>query len=283
MQDVEQQLASAGLIVDGPLEYGRLKRCKVEGDKGTKKSGWYVLHPFRLDNGNEVISGRYGNWKRYGGEGLKIELELPELTDEQKKAWAAEQKRLSEAARRERQERAKEAATRAKRIFPKLPDSGKSPYLDRKKVRAFGVRFSRGSIVVPVRNAAGDLVGLQFIAPDGEKKFLTGTAKQGAYHLVGVPSEKAPLCIAEGYATAASVHMATGWPCAVAFDAGNLKPVAQALRKLYPDLPFLFCADDDCETDGNPGVSKAQDAARAVRGGVFVPQWPSQEPANAEA
>ncbi len=268
-----QQLAQGGLVIDGALEYGRLVRCKVEGDTGRKQSGWYVLHTLVLDNGQDVVVGRYGNWKRYGGEGQKVELDLPELTAEQKKAFAAEQKRLSDAARRERLARAEEAAERAKKLFPKLPDSGKSPYLDRKKVRAFGVRFSRGSIVVPLRNSELKLVGLQFIAPDGSKKFLTGTAKMGAFHMVGVPSEKSPLCIAEGYATAATVHMASGWACLVAFDAGNLKPVALAARKMYPDIELVICGDDDHATDGNPGVTKATEAAAAVGGCVVIPQF----------
>jgi len=274
MQDVHAQLAAAGLVVDGAPEIGRMVRCKAEGDKGQKRSGWYVLHELRLDNGETVLVGRYGNWKLHGGDALKIEFSGTGLSDAERERFKLEQQRLRAAAAEERKERAADAAVRAERIFAKLPDSGASPYLDRKKVRAFGVRFSRGSIVVPVRNIGGDLVGLQFIAPDGNKKFLTGTPKSGCFHLIGEVSPLSPLLIAEGYATAASVHMATGYPVAVAFDAGNLQPVAMALRSKLPEQPMVIVADNDAATDGNPGITKAAAAALAVGARIC---WPTFE------
>lgn len=281
MQDVYAQLESAGLVVDGALEYGRLIRCKTDDDKGTKKSGWYVLHPFTLDSGEQVIAGCYGNWKRFGDETLKVELELPEMTEEKRRQFAEEQKRLRTQAEQERLEREKSAAVRAKEIWEKLPDSGVSQYLDAKKVRGFGVRFSRGSVVVPVRKFDVGLVGLQFIDATGDKKFLTGTPKRGAWHLIGRTGagEDKPLAIAEGYATAATIRMATGWACFVAFDAGNLLPVAQAVRAQFPDRKIIICADNDLATEGNPGVTKGRSAAEAVGGALWVPEWP--EGANA--
>jgi putative DNA primase/helicase len=273
MQDVYAQLESAGLIVDGGLDMGRIVRCKTTDDTGAKKSGWYVLHEFRLRNNTEVITGRYGNWKRYGDEALKVEFELPPLSDEERAEFARRQAEQRDQAEAEKHQRAAAAAERAVRIFAKLPDTGASDYLKRKKVRAYGLRFSRGSIVVPVRNVKGDLVGLQFIAADGSKKFLTGTAKRGAFHLIGEILSGSPLAIAEGYATAASIHVATGWPVAVAFDAGNLLPVAQALRGLYPDQQMIICADNDAQTDGNPGVAKGAEAARAIGARLWVPDF----------
>ena len=55
-----------------------------------------------------------------------------------------------------------------------------------------------------------------------------GLNKQGHYHLIG-GTPRDILLIAEGYATAATLHAATNHPIAVAFDAGNLQPVATAL------------------------------------------------------
>lgn len=273
MQDVHAQLESAGLTVDGVLETDRLIRCRVDGDTGSKKSGWYVLHEFRLRNGSTVLTGRYGNWKRYGDEALKIEFELPVLSDEEKQEFAQRQAEQRMQAEQEKQNRAIDAAQRAERIFSKLPDTGVSDYLKRKKVRAFGLRFSRGSIVVPVRNIAGALVGLQFIDATGDKKFLTGTPKRGCFHLIGVIDPSQPLVLAEGYATGATIHMATQWPVAVAFDAGNLLPVAKALREQYPDLRIIIGADNDIATDGNPGVTKATEAAKAVGAHLCIPDF----------
>lgn len=82
------------------------------------------------------------------------------------------------------------------------------------------------------------------------------------------------LVVAEGFATGASIHEATGHAVAVAFNAGNLKAVAEALHTKYPELRLMLAADDDWRTEGNPGVTKAREAAQAVGGAVAVPVFP---------
>ena len=57
----------------------------------------------------------------------------------------------------------------------------------------------------------------------------------------------------------------------VAFDAGNLMPVALAFRKKYPDMDIIICADNDTETEGNPGLTKAKEAAKAINARLAVP------------
>ncbi|MEX8518260.1 MAG: DUF927 domain-containing protein [Leptothrix sp. (in: b-proteobacteria)] len=78
----------------------------------------------------------------------------------------------------------------------------------------------------------------------------------------------AVLLLAEGYATAASVHEATGYAVAVCFDGGNLKHVAEHLRAQFPRAALLVCGDDDIPTaargKGNPGRKSAPAAARAA-------------------
>lgn len=131
--------------------------------------------------------------------------------------------------------------------------------------------------MVPVK-AGKRLVGLQFIQNDGSKKFLTGTPKRGAFHMVGAVDADVPvLAVAEGYATAATVHEVTGWPVAVAFDAGNLEPVARAMRKARPSARVAIAADNDHRTEGNPGISKARAAAQAVDGAVIAPKFAPEE------
>lgn len=271
MDKVIAQLSSVGLIIDGYPEIGRLVHCKVDGDKGSKKSGWYVLHEIALDNGKTVIVGRYGNWK-LGDEPLRIQFDATLSVEELARAQA-EQAKLRERAKAEKQARHEAARTRAETIWPKLPREGVSEYLRRKQVGAFGVRFSRGSIVVPVRDAEGCLRGLQFIDGAGSKKFLTGTPKSGCFHRIGQLVEGCPLAIVEGYATGATIHQVMGWPVAVAFDAGNLAAVAMALRARYPQQRMVICADNDRFTDGNPGVTKAREAARLAGAAVLVPTF----------
>ena len=106
------------------------------------------------------------------------------------------------------------------------------------------------------------------------KKFLPGGKVDGCFHLFGKQPEK-NLCVAEGYATAATIHEATGYAVAVAFNAGNLLPVTKELRKKYPESQLLICADDDWKTEGNPGLTKAKEAAGQVQGFLAIPTFPS--------
>ena len=106
-----------------------------------------------------------------------------------------------------------------------------------------------------------------------------GSRKQGTFHLID-PNRtfgQGPILIAEGYATAASLHLATGLPVASAFDAGNLIPVAKALHEKFPDQPVALMADNDVANARNPGINKAKLAAEAVGGAVYAPSFTPQE------
>ena len=88
------------------------------------------------------------------------------------------------------------------------------------------------------------------------------------------------LLICEGYATGATLHESTGHAVAVAFNAGNLKPVAMALRDRYPDFRLILAADNDRHTPGNPGLTKANEAALVVGGLVAAPEFDDDEPGS---
>ena len=178
------------------------------------------------------------------------------------------------------------AAGEALTMWNEASETGNSPYLTRKGVLPHGVRFTANSgLLVPMRDGAGVLWNVQRIAPDKPKEggtdklFRKGGRKSGLWHLLGaVGGDTAPpavLLLAEGYATAASLYEATGYPVAVAFDAGNLGHVSKALRSLYPAALLVLCGDDDVQTfartGSNPGREKATAAARAVRGLAVFP------------
>jgi putative DNA primase/helicase len=167
-----------------------------------------------------------------------------------------------------------EARARAARLWARSAPAGNDhPYLVRKRVRAYGIRQLRGRLVIPLRDADGELHTLQFIDADGKKTLLTGGRKRGCYHAIGRPDRA--LCICEGYATGATIHEITGHATAVAFDAGNLEPVALALRGKFPRLALVICADNDIGTPGNPGMTAATAAALAVGGVVAMPNFPA--------
>lgn len=137
--------------------------------------------------------------------------------------------------------------------------------------------FKPGSIAVPLRDASGKLWSLQAINGQGTKLFPKYGRKSGCFHVLGPVNDPLDIAVAEGYATAASVHMALAWPVAMAVDSGNLSAVTCALRDQYPAARLLVAGDDDLDTKGNPGRTKAEAAARAASGFSVFPHPVEQE------
>jgi len=139
--------------------------------------------------------------------------------------------------------------------------------------------FKKGTIAIPLTDIDGRLWNLQFIYSSGKKSFFPGK-KQGCFHIIGniPPHGKFNVCEAEGYANAAPIHMALTCPVLVAFDSGNLKPVAEAFYQRFSDSinRFAVCADDDehlvSKGKRNVGLEKATAAAKCVNGFVITPQ-----------
>ncbi|MGL6080636.1 DUF927 domain-containing protein [Methyloversatilis discipulorum] len=225
----------------------------------------------------------------------------PPLTPEEQAARerAAQAKAAQEAA--EEKKRRDKARRKAHAIWNAAqPADDAHSYLIRKRVRAHGLRVgvwprwqkdgagrweeirTPGALLVPIRSASGTLHSLQAIyaerIEDRDKDYLPDGRKAGCFHLLGDVRADAPLCVAEGYATAASLHEATGWPVAVAFDAGNLEAVARELRARHADVLLIVCADDDHATKGNPGRTKAEAAAAAVGGVLCLPLFAADRP-----
>lgn len=289
--DVLGQMQAFGLDLDaGDVVIGTRRRCRHR-EGGREKRGWYQLYELPKSDGSGVlIVGSFGAF--WGAENVvqKVEIKKDErqaMSPEQMaalKARIADDKKRAEAETKRRNAKAAQNATLA---WSKCSTEGDSDYLKRKVVCAFDVRFSpAGNLVIPMRDTKGGIHGLQVVysvKKNGRDKdfWPAGLAKKGHFHLIGGAPDSI-LFIAEGYATAASVHQAINHPVAVAFDAGNLMPVAQALHKQYPRARIVICADDDYRTEGNPGVKHAEAAALAVGGTVVIPQFADERPTDSK-
>ncbi|WP_218510849.1 toprim domain-containing protein [Variovorax sp. dw_308] len=195
-----------------------------------------------------------------------------ELTPAERKAFARRMDALRRQHDAEQLQRHVDAAAAAAIRWAAAEPAAEHPYLTAKSVRAHGIRIEAGhTLLIPLRDAVGHLHGLQSIAPDGSKRFMPGARVKGCYHAIGRPSGRLVIC--EGYATGATIHEDSGDAVAIAFNAGNLQPVAKALRTKFPCITLVVAADDDWKTDGNPGMTAATEAARAVGGLLAVPDF----------
>lgn len=193
------------------------------------------------------------------------------LTPAERRAYGQQMRALRlqyEAQEREQHARAAaEAALRWARATP----ATSHPYLQAKAVKAHGIRIEGSDLLIPLRDTEGRLQSLQIITPAGGKRFMPGGLVKSGYHSMGSLDERLVIC--EGYATGATLHEQAEVAVAVAFNAGNLLPVARALRRRYPAVTIILAADDDWKTAGNPGLTAATEAAKAVGGLLAVPKF----------
>ena len=201
---------------------------------------------------------------------------------------------------REAQESIEEGNRRTKAIkdrerFNKASESGHSQYLERKSVKAHGIRFERKGtvekeetiILIPMCDANGEIQAIQEIYPS--KRILTGSTKlrdknftnavKGLYHVLGKIKDGQPIRVSEGYATSASVYESTGCsiPHVVAFSAGGYEHVIPIFKKLYPNSPIIICADNNISYDPNKlntGLEEARKAANQFGCSVIFPIFP---------
>lgn len=251
--DIRQQfrnaLVDAGLVIDGDPEMdGKWHRTTVTTSKKVKAlKGAYIAHIDNLAD-DEIPNGFIQNFDTgynapWFPEGLM-------LNDEQRRQFevqAAENRRLREqqlAAERE------QVAQRLSKKWESLPDLDAHPYLDRKQVEAFGLKRQGDKLVTPARDADGKIWSLQYIPTDPRqiKLFEKGGQKTGNFHVLGDLNASDIVLFGEGYATCASLHMATGLPVVETFDSGNIAPVLAALAPRLEGKSLLVCGDDDVLT-----------------------------------
>ena len=285
LDDVLGQFADHGLEPAQPLTFGKLTRCKTTQDKGKEKNGWYVIHEHRTEKNELLIFGSFGDWRT--GDSNKIRVKPGRMSQEERDVMRARQEDAKRRAAEVAANAARRAANRAAGLFKRMPEKGRSAYLERKQIVGIRVRYAprTGALLIPMTTARDQIVGLQVIYPEkqadtGRDKsyWPHGMSKEGAYHLIGPhPEPGEPVLVCEGYATGASLHMATSFAVAIAFDAGNLSAVAKAMRERFPGRALIVCRDDDWKTKRpngepwNPGEEKGSNAALIVGGQVVGP------------
>ena len=285
--NVEQFRAFArpyGLEPPEQLEPGRFYRFSGAGKKSTNQSAWCILFPDRL-------GGCFGDFSSDLFESWQVKRSKP-LTVAEREAFQKQLNEVKEKYRLEVEEKQIKAQQEAVEIWQSsTPAENNHPYLLKKGVKSHGLRVYRGdksiggmtcdgALLVPLRQDKM-LKSLQFISRTGEKRFLSGGKKTGCYFSIGKTDHHKPCCIAEGYATAASIFEATGYPVAVAFDAGNLEAVAMTLHQRFPNNQLIVCADDDYASEANLGLTKAKSAALAIDAQLSVPDFGESRPDGA--
>ncbi len=144
-------MAAAGVQThDRIIPDGRMHRVHVEGDRRRQRNGWYVLH------GDDRPAGAFGCWKR--GFSATWAAESPvTFTAADRAAWERTRKAREAEQRKMHEHAAKKAPQLWSRATAADPEH---PYLQRKRIRPYGLRQLGDRLVVPVRDDQGVLHGL---------------------------------------------------------------------------------------------------------------------------
>ena len=154
-----------------------------------------------------------------------------------------------------------------------------SHYVSQKKISPKGLFQEGVTLLVPIQNILGEFRNIQRIYPDGSKFFLKGGEVKGNFALCGKLFSTGKLFICEGYATAATIHDITGECAAAAMNANNLMAVALKIATHAPaEIEIIIAADNDHKTKGNPGLTKATEAAQAIGAKIVNPEVPCSYP-----
>ncbi|EMJ2918940.1 TPA: LPD7 domain-containing protein, partial [Escherichia coli] len=275
-----QVLENAGLVIQGlPQMDGAIHRVATRDDKKGAKSGAYRAYldgrPAGWYRDYRSADDSPTNWVFSGGE------QHDPLARLHLRAFAQQQR--DDNARKLQQQYNKQAGY-ARSYINGLPQATAHEYLTRKGIRAApGVRLNnKNELVIPFSNGRGEIRSYQRIPVTGGKdaRILKDSEKTGNWFTFGTPENGRPLLFAEGYATAASLHEATGLPVLMTVDAGNMIAVAENARKIWTDSPFVFCADNDHQREINKGVFSATKAAEVTNGEVIIPAFTEAEKAQ---
>lgn len=250
-------IIEAGFQPPDIIEPGKFHRFPGLDKRPNNQAGWCKL----FDDGQSGCFGDFssdfsGSWFKRNEKSLT----RTERTQHFKKI--ADTKKLAEI---ERNKGHAVAAAEALKLWESASPALSHPYLKSKGIKAHGIREQNGKLIVPARQ--GEVIhSIQTIDPTGRKRFHPSSRTMGCYYMIGSPGELIYVC--EGYATGASIHEATGSAVAIAFSAGNLRAVAEALLKEQANTKIIIASDND---ENGAGQKKAMEAAEAISGSVAVP------------
>ncbi len=206
----------------------------------------------------------------------------PDAASQRQRQLAADRQQREQ----ERQKQAAEDADQRRATFARLYTGmrlrsiqGESEYLQSKGLTGFKYPLMPdGSLLLELVDESGAVTAAQTITPQGEKRLIKGSAKRGAYYAVNALERPQSVVIAEGLATALTCHLIrTDALTVAAIDAGNLLPVAEVMRRKYPQAQIIIAADNDHQQggpeSGAPIRAKTPQKSRLIRGwlGITAP------------
>jgi phage/plasmid primase-like uncharacterized protein len=231
---------------------GQLRRFRTDPKKHDR-SGWYVGHA------DGICTMIWGDWRQGIEQTVKADTGR-KLTVADEMAHVARVAAAKAARDAERKKQNEAAASTVEIIWSEgAAASPEHPYLKRKGIQPHGAKITGdGRLMVPLFDSDGALASLQYIDAEGGKLYHPGGSVGGKFCIIGTLDVPGVLYVAEGFATAATIHEVSNRPVVVAYSASNLVPVTGTLRDLYGQAQdIVIVADNDASGVGQKYAEQA--------------------------
>jgi len=231
---------------------GQLRRFRPDPKKHDR-SGWYVGHA------DGICTMIWGDWRQGIEQTIKATINRP-YTVADEMAHVARVAAAKAARDLERKKQNEAAASTVEIIWSEgASASPEHPYLKRKGIQPHGAKITGdGRLMVPLFDSDGALASLQYIDAEGGKLYHPGGSVSGKFCIIGTLDVPGVLYVAEGFATAATIHEVSGRPVIVAYSASNLVPVTGTLREIHGQAQdIVIVADNDASGVGQKYAEQA--------------------------
>ena len=259
----------------------KIERFRVISDKRSETTGAYRISLEGWPHGwcQNWREGKAVTWT-FNRDNIKNSELKNSLTDDALKQMIEKSKAHQAEMIKQLEQSQLEASEKAKLLFESLKTAENSgqAYLKEKQIKSYGLKLQENNLVVPLYDINGNFKSIQFISPDGTKKFFPEAPIKGAFFSIAkdiLKPEKAKelvIIICEGMATGATIYEMTSMPTFAAMNCGNLFEVAKGLKEKYPQFKIVIAADNDHKTKGNPGLTTANEVCKRLKlNGVVFP------------
>lgn len=245
MNDLLAFMAQKGLPFSGYINFdGKLNRYSCRNDKPLETDEWYVAKEWDY-KGKTYQRVVFGSWRFPDTKHTWTSWKDGEIDVEALKYAEKEQQKLNKALEEERQIRIKGL----KEYFENLPSCGKHPYLEKKHIEDFPLDFKQDNtdLIIPRYNPSMEVVAYVKIPEEGKKINARGVKAKGTFYRFDGDTRK--IYIAEGIATAYSVHKATEATVYCAFGCHGCIDIASVARTLHKGSEIVYCRDTGQECD----------------------------------
>lgn len=245
---------------------GKLVRFPTS-DKVRDRAGWCKL----FDDGCGAVFGCHRDGTSFTWQQRDADAQPPTEAEQYRARLVAARAR-QQAERELAADHAAAAETAVLILKASMELDPSQAYVVRKGIVPYGARQSAdGAIVLPLSGPDGALQTLQFIRPDGQKRFLPKGKTAAGRLFLGCPSDGVPMTLVEGWATGCSAHEASGGVVVVCFSGANMDDVATDLRRQFPKSSLVIAGDLDAHGKGRDYAQAA--ASAGAPAAVLLPAF----------